>query len=192
MGVLKNNHILSGARGGVILTAALIVLILSGCGGSSTAPKKKAKEKGPAKAEQAAPAPEKTAGETPESKNPPPETAEYRYEARGRRDPFRSVLETKRDKKALADLPPLQRLELSDMQLSGIVWGTMGYAALITTPDGKGYTVRTGTILGPRGGVVKKITKTEIIIQETIEDIFGAKKTRQIVKELHPQEEGKE
>jgi type IV pilus assembly protein PilP len=191
MGGLKIIHIYRRARTGVILSVALIMLVLAGCGGSE-APKKKARPKAPAQVEKKAEPSKQPAPAGEEIKPPPVEAAQYQYETRGRRDPFRSVLETGKNKKSLADLPPLQRLELSDMQLSGIVWGAMGYTALITTPDGKGYSVRTGTILGPRGGVVKKITQRAIIIQETIKDIFGTKKTRQIVKELHPQEEGKE
>ena len=188
-GMIKNSMFGGGRRflGLLVIFAALAMV---GCG--SKEPTKKAPPKAPAAAKETA-APVEAVSQTEEAtQKPADETVEYRYEPRGRRDPFRSVLATKKDKRNLADLPPLQRLELSDMQLSGIVWGALGYSALITTPDGKGYTVRTGTVLGPRGGVIKKITKSEIIIQETVEDIFGTKKTREIVKELHPQEEGKE
>jgi type IV pilus assembly protein PilP len=120
------------------------------------------------------------------------EEVEYRYDARSRRDPFRSVLDLAKSKERLAELPPLQRVEIIDMKVTAIVWGTLGPTALIKTPDGKGYTVRPGTLVGPNKGVIERISESAIMIREQSVDIFGVKKTRQIELELHPQEEGKE
>ena len=116
----------------------------------------------------------------------------FRYDSRGRRDPFRSVLETAKSKQKLADLPPLQRVDLIDMKLTGIVWGAYGPSALIKTPDGKAYTVRAGALLGLNQGVILRISESAVMVREEIEDIFGVKKTRKIELVLYPQEEGKE
>ena len=112
----------------------------------------------------------------------------YSYNAEGRRDPFSSILLV--GKKMGGDLlPPLQRVELSQLQLIGVVWGNFGYNGMLQSSDGKGYTVRAGTIVGQNQGVVKEITPQNLIVQETFTDIFGEKKTRDFVFQLHPQED---
>jgi type IV pilus assembly protein PilP len=60
---------------------------------------------------------------------------------------------------------------------------------MLQSSDGKGYTVRAGTIVGQNQGVVKEITPKNLIVQETFTDIFGEKKTRDFVFQLHPQED---
>lgn len=125
--------------------------------------------------------------------SPPAEQAlEYSYNPQGRRDPFRSILITTEVAKRLDMLPPLQRTEVAEMRVIGIVWGSLGYSAMVQTPDGKGYTIRVGTPVGPNQGVVKKITEHSLIIEEKFTDIFGEEKRREVVLELHPQKEGGE
>ncbi len=115
----------------------------------------------------------------------------FSYNAVGSRDPFRSIIERSVNRpKALGSLPPLQRNEISDLRLRGIIWGAYGPRAIINTPNGNGYTVRIGTQVGYNHGVVKRITQKKIIIEETLLNIFGEPKKRKIVMELHPQKEG--
>jgi len=66
-----------------------------------------------------------------------------------------------------------------------IVWGGMGQSAMLQTPEGKGYTVRVGTRVGPNHGVVRKITPREVIVEERYTDVFGETKTREVTLELH-------
>jgi len=44
---------------------------------------------------------------------------------------------------------------------------------LIQAPDGKGYTVTAGTLIGSKGGVIKEIQADRIIVQESRQDEFG-------------------
>lgn len=89
-------------------------------------------------------------------------------------------------------LPPLQRIPVEEIRLIGVVWGGFGYSAMMQTPDGKGYTVRVGTLIGTNGGKVTGITAQNVIIEEKYTDIFGEKKIRDVKIDLHPQKEGSE
>ncbi|MEK6681688.1 MAG: pilus assembly protein PilP [Nitrospirota bacterium] len=113
---------------------------------------------------------------------------EYVYDPTGKRDPFRSAIlgESLRGKEIL---PPLQRREISELKLIGIVWDKGGYSAMLETPDAKGYTIKVGTLIGPKKGVVKKITKRTVVIEEKYMDIIGEMKTREVVMELPSKEE---
>lgn len=113
----------------------------------------------------------------------------YSYNAGGRIDPFAPIIE-KEAGKARGDRPPLERYNITEMKLTGIVWGGFGYNAMIEAPDGKGYFVRTGTIIGPNRGVIKKITRNTLVIEEKFKDFSGKTLSKEIIVELRkPQEE---
>ena len=116
------------------------------------------------------------------------EPPSYSYNPEGRRDPFSSILQIGQRKRGNL-LPPLQRVELSQIQLIGIVWGGFGYSAMVQSSDGKGYTVKAGTLVGSNKGFVKEINPKNLVVQETFTDIFGDKKTRDFVFQLHSQED---
>jgi type IV pilus assembly protein PilP len=77
---------------------------------------------------------------------------------------------------------------LTELNLIGIVWGGFGYSAMVQTPDGKGYTVKPGTRIGPNNGVVTAITENAVIVQERFADVYGNKQVREYVKRLHTKE----
>jgi type IV pilus assembly protein PilP len=110
------------------------------------------------------------------------------YDPSGRRDPFAPVLSQLAPGQADPTLPPLQRVNLTDMNLIAIIWGAYGYTAMVQTPDGNGYTVRKGTRVGPNAGVVSAVTEKGIIVQERFTDVYGRKQEREYVKLLHPKE----
>ncbi|MFQ5456083.1 MAG: pilus assembly protein PilP [Nitrospirota bacterium] len=114
----------------------------------------------------------------------------YDYTPLKRRDPFRSIIVVKSGiKKKPAFLLPLQKVELSKLKVTGIIWGGFGYMAMIETPDNKGFPVKKGTMIGTNNGKVKNITPENIVVEERISDIFGEEKRRDIVLELYSQEE---
>jgi type IV pilus assembly protein PilP len=86
------------------------------------------------------------------------------------------------------NLPPLQRISLTELNLIGIIWGGFGYSAMVQTPDGKGYTVRQGTRIGPNNGTVSSITENAVIVHERYTDVYGSKQVREYVKLLHAKE----
>ncbi|MCP9454518.1 MAG: pilus assembly protein PilP [Nitrospira sp.] len=110
------------------------------------------------------------------------------YDPAGRRDPFMPVIQDVQSEKVDENLPPLQRVSLTELSLIAIVWGAHGYVAMVQTPDGHGYTIKRGTRIGQNNGVVSAITERGIIVQERMTDVYGRKQEREIVKLLHPKE----
>jgi type IV pilus assembly protein PilP len=174
-----------------ILWCCVIVtlFLFSGCQ-EKQSPKKKVKAKTSVQKEARVPEPNQVIEEIDDT-IAPDETriSEFRYNPHGRRDPFRSLVVTAQAKGTIPDLPPLQQVEVAEMRLIGIIWGSLGYSAMVQTPDGKGYTVRIGTSIGLHNGIVKRIFNQGLTVQEEFTEIFGTTKTREIVLELHPQEE---
>lgn len=117
-------------------------------------------------------------------------TPAYVYNPEARRDPFLSLASMEKvTGKEL--LPPLQRVNLSQVQVIGIVWGTFGYTAMVQMPDGKGYSIRPGTRIGA-SGVVRRISENAVLVEEPYVDFMGEKKMRVTKLTLHPREEGEE
>jgi len=104
----------------------------------------------------------------------------YSYDPQSRRDPFQSMVKLLKLSQTRAELPPLQRLELSDVKLIGIVSDASGYYGLIQTPDGKGYTVRVGTPMGTNNGTIKTISEQRIVVAEPAIDTTGKMTSRDI------------
>ena len=102
------------------------------------------------------------------------------YVAEGLRDPFQPFikLETKEKKKVRPQVfvpkTPLQRFATEELRLVGIIWAEQGRSkALIEDPQGKGYVVGTGTLVGDRGGRIVRIEPEQAVIEEKIVDLFG-------------------
>lgn len=127
-------------------------------------------------------------GQAPIGASQAPVPGEYSYNPSGRRDPFAIVLRDPKMGEENVSLPPLQQLSLTELNLIGIVWGGFGYSAMVQAPDGKGYTVRQGTRVGPNGGAVSSITENAIVVQERFTDVYGNKQVREYVKLLHAKE----
>ncbi len=118
----------------------------------------------------------------------PAEFSGTSYDPSGRRDPFLPISQLNQQTESDTSLPPLQRVGLTELNLIGIVWGTYGFTAMVQTPDGKGYSIRRGTRIGPNNGVVSSITERGFIVQERFTDVYGNKQEREYVKLLHPKE----
>ena len=110
------------------------------------------------------------------------------YDPSGRRDPFAPVILDLQPGRTDENLPPLQRVALTELNLIAIVWGAYGYTAMVQTPEGHGYTVRRGTRVGQNNGVVSAVTERGLIVQERFTDVYGKKQEREYVKLLHPKE----
>lgn len=110
------------------------------------------------------------------------------YDPSGRRDPFAPIVQELQPGKMDPNLPPLQRVALTELNLIAIVWGSYGYTAMVQTPEGHGYTVRRGTRIGQNNGVISAVTERGIIVQERFTDVYGKKQEREYVKLLHPKE----
>ena len=174
-----------------ILTYCIVVtlFLFAGCQGDE-GPQKKVRAAPSAQKETPVPEPQQEVEEMEEDiALSVPQLSEYRYNPLGRRDPFRSIVVTTQQKGAIPDLPPLQQVEVAELKLIGIIWGSLGYSAMVKTPDGKGYTIRVGTALGLHNGIVNKMTSRNLTVQEEFTDVFGTLKKREIKLGLYPQEE---
>jgi type IV pilus assembly protein PilP len=119
------------------------------------------------------------------------ELAEYRYEAKGRRDPFLSLLEmTKKKPLKKKGASPFESYDIEEIKLLAIAWNNNNkYYALVMLPDKKTYTITVGMPLGLQGGKVEKITKDTVVIRELVKDYKGEIKPRDSILKLHKGEE---
>ncbi len=164
----------------VILSASVLMGGYSGCS------KKEAPSTGPVVkkiAPQPAAVPPPKAAEE-EMKKPEAQGAVYSPESR--RDPFVSFAksEAERMKDDRSALPPLQRYELGELKMVGVIWAASGAKALVEDAEGKGYTVRVGNRIGRSGGVVTRITDKEIVVKEEFPGAGGKTVSRESVLQL--------
>lgn len=112
----------------------------------------------------------------------------YIYQARGLRDPFSLPPQVNKAPGGGKGAPELQQHATTDFKVVGIVWGENGWFAMVSTQDGKGYSVRQGTRIGLNGGRVRRITKDAVIVEEYYTDVFGERKRSETVLALRPEE----
>ena len=114
----------------------------------------------------------------------------YTYQARAVRDPFMPPIEIRSTPEVTdtANLPELQRYPVGDFTLIGIVWTKARKVAMVSTPDGKGHSLRVGTRVGLNHGKVRRITRDSVIIEEIHTDVFGEQKKFETVLALRPEE----
>jgi len=68
---------------------------------------------------------------------------------------------------------PLEKIDLSQLTLVGVIKFTSGYQAIVEEQSGKGYVIKEGTYIGTNYGQVSEIQDDRIIIQEKVKDILG-------------------
>jgi len=120
------------------------------------------------------------AGETPDL-----ETL-FAYDAsHERRDPYADV----RQQLGGAPLPdavtPLQRLSLDQLRLVGVVSGVATPKAMVEGPDGRGHTLKVGTLVGRNFGVVKRISSDRVVIEERYRTSFLQQVRQEKILKLH-------
>jgi len=107
------------------------------------------------------------------------------YDPAGKIDPFeplfreKAVLIKKKKRKKRIPRTPLERIDLSQLKLVGIILTSSGNRALVEEASGKGYVIKKGTYIGTNSGKVAKIIKEKVIVEEEFEDVFGKIKIRQ-------------
>ena len=169
------------AGAAMLLPGALIALF--GCSEPQKAPTKPASA--PVQKQPIVSAPVRTEIVKAEERHEPG----YTYNPGGRRDPFAPIIIKESNKGKGGDRPPLERYNINEFKLTGIIWGGFGYNAMLEGPDGKGYFVRVGAILGPNRGVVKKITQNTMVVEEKYRTYTGETERKEIVVELRKKQE---
>ncbi len=165
----------------ILIAVSLFLLGLAGCEENAPAPapvhkarpKPKPKPKVVAKAE-AVPAKK--------------DVAEYVYSPNGMRDPFVPLLQVRKPVKGKKAVPltPLQKFDLPQFRILGIIIGKGEPTAMVAAPGGKSFIVRKGTKIGKNNGVITKITSDGIYVQEKYYDFSGAVRVNEQVIKLPP------
>ena len=107
-----------------------------------------------------------------------------KYDPTDKIDPFeplfqpKPVLAKKKKRKKRLPQTPLERIDLSQLRLVGIILAASGNRALVEESSGKGYVIKKGTYIGTNSGKVVKIKKETVIIEEEYEDVYGKIDTR--------------
>jgi type IV pilus assembly protein PilP len=126
-----------------------------------------------------APAPKATPvqpGEKAETESAPPK---YVYSGVGRRDPFENPLKeiAVPQMKNEEALTPLQKVDLSQLRIVGIIIGRGDPAAMVVGPGGKSYILKKGVKVGKNDGVVVGIDAEKVTIREKYYDFSGEMRT---------------
>lgn len=105
----------------------------------------------------------------------------YRYEPSGKRDPFFSPLHRVTETAAVADeaKTPLQRLDLGQFKLVGVILDTREPKALIEDNSGLGYIVTRGTFIGSKGGIIRTIEPRRVVVEEYEVDFYGKRQVHE-------------
>lgn len=107
------------------------------------------------------------------------------YNPAGKIDPFEPlfkeqpvVTEAKRVVKKRPPRTPLEKIDISQLKLVGIVLAPSGNKALVQEASGKGYIIKKGTYIGTNSGRVVDIQKDNVVIEEEVADVLGKVITR--------------
>ncbi len=111
----------------------------------------------------------------------------FDYDQRGRRDPFVEPIPDKPVEQGNIHGPllPLQKFELSQLALVGIIWDVKHPKAMIKDPTGSTHVVGTNTKVGPRNGYIAVIREGEMVVVETTEQEGKLVSSAQVVKIVH-------
>ena len=127
----------------------------------------------------------------------PPEMPEYRYDQKGKIDPFKPFVRlelptaTKKGpekKKLSGNLTPLQRVALDKVRVTGIAGTSSKRVAMVEDGGGKGYIVYLGTLIGPDGGKVIQILPDRVVVEERHQESKGKEKSHRVALKLHKEE----
>jgi type IV pilus assembly protein PilP len=104
---------------------------------------------------------------------------DYFYDARGKRDPFRSI-RFDDDGQEKRDFGPLGDFELGQLELSAVIWDATNPRALILDPGGRSYIVSEGSSIGKNNGQVIHIGDNLVLVKETYENFAGERTTKDV------------
>jgi len=116
---------------------------------------------------------------------PAPAAAAYHYDPTDKVDPFKSYIKRQITLDNDAESSPLERFDLSQLIVMGIIWGVDEPRALIKDPTGKGYIVRTGTPIGKNKGRILRIEDNKVVVKETYLDHLDRATTKEVELELY-------
>lgn len=144
-----------------------LITVFTGCQKEGAPPQPPAAE-----VKKEAPKPEAVpiAGEAKKEEKAPPKADEVKPQ----RNPFKTFIVKSTDRPpVVTPKTPLQRYELEQLKLVAIIWGINSSIATLEAPDGKGYQIKKGDLVGSRDGRVKRIEKDRVIVEERFTEASG-------------------
>lgn len=112
----------------------------------------------------------------------------YGQQTAARRDPFRppNLLPAGTEKRG--PLGPLERYDIGQLKLVGVVWQLGQPRAMVEDEAGLGFIVEVGTRIGKNGGVVTKVEPNRVMIEEAVLNFYGAREVRRVEMKLVEEE----
>jgi len=110
-----------------------------------------------------------------------PLSKDYKYNPSGKIDPFSSLFKVKSEskkKRKRFPLTPLEKKDISQFKLVGVILSAKGNKAIVQEASGKGYVISRGTYIGVNDGRVVQILKDRVICEEEVENVFGQIETK--------------
>ena len=110
---------------------------------------------------------------------------EYHYDPTDKVDPFRSYARRQVTFDPEANSSPLEKFDLTQLSVMGIIWGVDEPRALIKDPTGRGYIVRAGPPIGKNKGRILRIEDNKVVVKETYLDHLDRATTKEVDLELY-------
>lgn len=145
-----------------------LLMSLSGCGKESPQPENTVAKTSKAKVE--------AKKQVLEVKTPEPKKVEptYVYEPDGRRDPFLPLMQIRKPvSQSGQPLTPLQKFDLGQFRLIGVIIGRNEPMAMVMAPGGKAYVLKRGVKIGKNAGQVTDIREDAVVVEERFYDFAG-------------------
>ncbi|MDD2366209.1 MAG: pilus assembly protein PilP [Desulfuromonadaceae bacterium] len=103
------------------------------------------------------------------------------FDFSNKRDPFKPFVTIKAepknrqgdDKRSLRNSLPIHSFDVNQFKLIGIITGGKENKAMVTDPDGKGYVLKKGMLIGKNDGKVTSVTLNGVEILEQFRDDNG-------------------
>lgn len=183
---LKRNKLLARSLALVFLLAGVVTAALA-----ATSPAAKPAEVKPAVLQDAR--------QEARQEAPPLEMPDYRYDPKGKVDPFKPFVRLElptpskkgpEKKKLTGHLTPLQRIALDKLRVTGIAGSSSKRVAMVEDGGGggRGYLVYVGTLIGENGGKVIQILPERVIVEEKHGESKGKEKSHRVALKLHKEE----
>jgi Tfp pilus assembly protein PilP len=116
----------------------------------------------------------------------------YRYDPRGKRDPFRSY-QWEQLRLELTDQEtrgPLEQFDVNQLTVVGLVWNDRNARALVEDPAGMSYIIGEGARIGKNDGRVTRIGDNLVVVRETYVDYLGEETTKDVEMRVRATEGG--
>ncbi|MEC9282273.1 MAG: pilus assembly protein PilP [Bdellovibrionota bacterium] len=95
---------------------------------------------------------------------------EYKYNASERKDPFKPYEAPRavfNSTQPIGPMLPLQRFNVEELSVQGIIWGVENPTAMVMAPDKKIYYVKEREKIGKNNGYIAQIREGEVVIVES-------------------------